>query len=132
MVVKESVCIRLRLRLVTSQGPRSLPPGRRVSYRPLARRVSTAFFFPRELRGAPVSRGVTNITKVRLDERFATSKAIEKDDDDDSDEELYFKYEEDQPPARSSSSSSTNTWNTTSRLVAGSRRVPSGRVLALY
>ena len=68
-----------------------------MSYRPLARRVSTAFFFPRVIERGTVSRGVTNITKVRLDERFATSKAIEKDDDDDSDEELYFKYEEDQP-----------------------------------
>ena len=68
-----------------------------MSYRPLARRVSTAFFFPRVIERGTVSRGVTNITKVRLDERFATSKAIEKDDDDDSDEELFFKYEKDQP-----------------------------------
>ena len=68
-----------------------------MSYRPLARRVSTAFFFPRVIERGTVSRGVTNITKVRLDERFATSKAIEKDDDDDSDEELYYKYEKDQP-----------------------------------
>jgi len=41
---------------------------------------------------------VTNITKARLDARFGTSKAIEKDDDDDdSDEELWYKYEKDQP-----------------------------------
>ena len=38
-----------------------------------------------------------NITEEKLDERFGTAKAIEKDDDDDSDEELYYKYEKDQP-----------------------------------
>ncbi len=38
-----------------------------------------------------------NATLAKLDARFATSKAIEKDDDDDSDEELYYKYEKDQP-----------------------------------
>ena len=43
------------------------------------------------------TRPVRNITEEKLDERFGTAKAIEKDDDDDSDEELYYKYEKDQP-----------------------------------
>ena len=49
-----------------------------------------------------MERPVTNITKTKLDERFGTAKAIERDDSDsdsnsDSDEELYYKFEKDQP-----------------------------------
>merc|ERR1712154_61611 len=40
---------------------------------------------------------IPNVTKAKLDERFATSKAFQKEEDDDSDEELFYKYEKDQP-----------------------------------
>ena len=51
----------------------------------------------KHIESGKMERPVTNITKTKLDERFGTAKAIEKDDDDDSDEELYYKYEKDQP-----------------------------------
>ena len=44
-----------------------------------------------------VRREVSNITKARLDERFGTSKFIERDEDDDVEERLRDKYEKDQP-----------------------------------
>ena len=49
--------------------------------------------FKPDIKKGRITCGVKNITKEKLDERFGTAKAIEKEDDD---EELFYKYEKDQ------------------------------------
>ena len=52
---------------------------------------------PAKIKAGRVTREAYNITKARLDERFGTAKAIEKDDSDSDEEESAYKYEKDQP-----------------------------------